>query len=144
MREPRPEALLAQPAMAEQQPRDEALGRLGGDRDLLRELAATFLDQAPRWMDAVFNGHIEPPSGVKRSIPKALSDLAETVKVEEISRGHYLRVLAEARSRGIVGGLIYDALHAETARRLGAEKVFTYNTSNFKHVAPDLVIAEPQ
>src|SRR5262249_37071093 len=32
---------------------DEALGRLGGDRDLLRELAATFLDQAPRWMDAI-------------------------------------------------------------------------------------------
>jgi two-component system sensor histidine kinase/response regulator len=31
----------------------EALGRLGGDRELLRELAATFLDQAPRWMEAI-------------------------------------------------------------------------------------------
>ena len=54
-----------------------------------------------------------------------------------------LRVLSEARSRGIIGGLIYDALHAETARRLQAEKIFTYNVSNFEHVAPDLVILEP-
>ena len=77
-------------------------------------------------------------------VAKALSDLAETVTVEEISQKHYLRVLAEARTRGIVGGLIYDALHAETARRLRVEKIFTYNASNFKHVAPDLIIAEPQ
>ena len=32
---------------------DEALGRLGGDRELLRELSGTFLDQAPRWMAAI-------------------------------------------------------------------------------------------
>jgi PAS domain S-box-containing protein len=33
--------------------RDEALAQLGGDAELLRELAATFLDQAPRWMSAI-------------------------------------------------------------------------------------------
>ena len=75
---------------------------------------------------------------------KALSDLAELVTVEEISRKDYLKVLSEARTRGIIGGLIYDALHAETARRLHADKVFTYNVSNFKHVAHDLVVTEPQ
>ncbi|HTK74171.1 MAG TPA: response regulator [Gemmataceae bacterium] len=33
--------------------RDEALAYVGGDADLLCELAATFLDQAPRWMSAI-------------------------------------------------------------------------------------------
>jgi CheY-like chemotaxis protein/HPt (histidine-containing phosphotransfer) domain-containing protein len=32
---------------------DEALAHVGGDRDLLRDLAATFLDQAPRWTGAI-------------------------------------------------------------------------------------------
>ena len=77
-------------------------------------------------------------------VAKALSDLAETISVEEISRDDYLKVLVEARARGIIGGLVYDALHAQTARRIRVERVFTYNTSNFKHVAPDLIIVEPQ
>jgi len=89
---------------------------------------------------AVLTGIFKYPNYL---VATALSNLAKTIAVEEITRDDYLRVLSEARSRGIIGGLIYDALHAETARRLQAEKIFTYNVSNFEHVAPDLVILEP-
>jgi len=54
-----------------------------------------------------------------------------------------LTVIREARQRGIQGGIVYDDIHAEIARRLRVEKVITYNLTNFRHVAPDLEIVTP-
>ena len=88
----------------------------------------------------VLNGIFKYPNHV---VTTALSRLAKIIAVEAITLDDYLRVLTEARARGITGGLIYDALHAQTARRLRVEKIFTYNVSNFEHVAADLVIVEP-
>jgi two-component system, sensor histidine kinase and response regulator len=51
---PQPEPTAAAPSGSDQiLDLDEAAGHLGGDRELLRDLAATFLDQAPRWMGAI-------------------------------------------------------------------------------------------
>jgi hypothetical protein len=43
--------------------------------------------------------------------------------------------------RNLSGPIIYDALHAEGARKAGASVVNTYNTDHFKKVAPDLTVA---
>jgi hypothetical protein len=42
---------------------------------------------------------------------------------------------------GSSGPIIYDALHAEGARRAGASVVNTYNRDHFAKVAPDLKLA---
>ena len=76
-------------------------------------------------------------------VTEMIERFAEVAQLETILPTDYLAVIKEARTRGIQGGLIYDAIHAAVARRLGVEKVFTYNLSDFKHVAPDLNVVSP-
>jgi predicted nucleic acid-binding protein len=51
--------------------------------------------------------------------------------------------ISEARRRGIMGGGIYDSLHATFARRKGAKRVITRNPSHFAHAAPELEVVAP-
>jgi predicted nucleic acid-binding protein len=51
--------------------------------------------------------------------------------------------IAESQQRGVMGGGIYDALHAAFARRRSARRIVTRNPGNFQHVAPDLEIVIP-
>ena len=91
----------------------------------------------------VFNtltGHFKIPNGTASQMVGSLPD---QMKFEAISGQDYLNVIREARQRGIQGGIIYDAIHAEIARRLKVEKVISYNLTNFQHVAPDLDVATP-
>ena len=69
--------------------------------------------------------------------------LKNRVTVSALTLGDYETALTEARERGVMGGGIYDALHATYARRLGAARVITRNPGNFKHVAPELEIVVP-
>ena len=52
----------------------------------------------------------------------------------------YETAIREARSRGIMGGGIYDSLHATFARRKQAVQIVTRNPAHFQHVAPDIEI----
>jgi predicted nucleic acid-binding protein len=70
--------------------------------------------------------------------------LQETITVEPLTIGDYETAISEARKRGIMGGGIYDSLHATFARRKGARRVVTRNPSHFAHVAPELEILSPQ
>lgn len=73
-----------------------------------------------------------------------IDSLPGEMSFEVISQADYLEVIRNARKRGIQGGIIYDAIHAEVARRLRVEKIVTYNLSNFRHVAPEMEIECPQ
>jgi predicted nucleic acid-binding protein len=55
----------------------------------------------------------------------------------------YEMAIAESQQRGVMGGGIYDALHAAFARRRSARRIVTRNPGNFQHVAPDLEIVIP-
>jgi len=63
--------------------------------------------------------------------------------VEPLPLADYVSAIQEARSRGVMGGGIYDSLHATFARRKGARRVVTRNPSHFAHTAPDLEILTP-
>lgn len=69
--------------------------------------------------------------------------LQEEIDIEAIALGDYEAAISEARKRGVMGGGIYDALHATFARRMGAKRVVTRNPSHFLHVAPELEILTP-
>jgi predicted nucleic acid-binding protein len=65
------------------------------------------------------------------------------VEIEPLSLGDYDTAISEARQRGIMGGGIYDSLHATFARRKKATRVITRNPSHFAHAAPELEVVVP-
>jgi predicted nucleic acid-binding protein len=69
--------------------------------------------------------------------------LRDFVTVGALSLRDYETAITEARQRGIMGGGIYDSLHATYARRHSALRIITRNPGNFKHVAPELEIVVP-
>lgn len=69
--------------------------------------------------------------------------LRESLTVEALTFADYETAIREARSRGVMGGGIYDALHATFARRKKARRIVTRNPSHFEHVAPDMEILVP-
>jgi predicted nucleic acid-binding protein len=69
--------------------------------------------------------------------------LKARVQIEPLSFGDYEIAMSEARQRGIMGGGIYDSLHATFARRKKATRVVTRNPSHFVHAAPELEVIVP-
>ena len=69
--------------------------------------------------------------------------LKAVVQVDPLSMADYETAISEARQRGIMGGGIYDSLHATFARRKGAKRVVTRNPTHFAHTAPELEVVTP-
>ncbi|MBI5387326.1 MAG: PIN domain-containing protein [Verrucomicrobia bacterium] len=69
--------------------------------------------------------------------------LKSNLAVEPLPLADYEKAIGEARQRGVMGGGIYDSLHATFARRKGAKRIVTRNPSHFAHAAPDLEILTP-
>jgi predicted nucleic acid-binding protein len=69
--------------------------------------------------------------------------LCDSIQVEALALADCETSIREARSRGVMGGGIYDSLHATFARRRKAVQIVTRNPSDFQHVAPDIEILTP-
>jgi predicted nucleic acid-binding protein len=69
--------------------------------------------------------------------------LKSNLTVEPLPLADYEKAIGKARQRGVMGGGIYDSLHATFARRKGAKRIVTRNPSHFAHTAPDLEILTP-
>lgn len=70
--------------------------------------------------------------------------LTEAMEFEVVLRADYMGVIEEARRRGVQGGIVYDAIHAQVARRLKVERIVSYNVTNFRHVAPEMDVVAPE
>jgi hypothetical protein len=66
---------------------------------------------------------------------------ASKLQTGSLSESELIALIENEPSRGITGGSFYDAIHAETARKMGCSKIHTLNENHFRHVAPDLEIA---
>jgi predicted nucleic acid-binding protein len=89
---------------------------------------------------ATLTGFYKVPTEAAAELTLGLRAL---VRVEPLSLADYLTAISEARQRGVMGGGIYDSLHATFARREGAKRVVTRNPGHFAHAAPELVITMP-
>src|ERR1041385_5762098 len=58
--------------------------------------------------------------------------LRDSIAVEALALADYETAIQEARSRGVMGGGIYDSLHATFARRREAGRIVTRNPSHFQ------------
>jgi predicted nucleic acid-binding protein len=89
---------------------------------------------------ATLTGFYRVPTEAASELTLSLRD---SVAVEALALADYETAIREARSRGVMGGGIYDSLHATFARRKKAVHVVTRNPSHFQHVAPDIEILTP-
>ena len=89
---------------------------------------------------ATLTGFYKVPTDVATELTLSLRDV---VTVEVLAWADYEAAIREARSRGVMGGGIYDSLHATFARRKKAARIVTRNPSHFQHVAPDIEILTP-
>ena len=91
---------------------------------------------------ASLNSHFKVPNDVAAELTLALLEI-EDFRVEPLSIEDYKAAISEARQRGVMGGGIYDSLHATFARRRGVKRIVTLNGGDFRHVAPDIEIVTP-
>ena len=89
---------------------------------------------------ATLTGFYKVPNGVATEL---VLSLQASLLVEPLTLADYEASLREARSRGVMGGGIYDSLHATFARRKKAVQIVTRNPAHFQHVAPDIEILTP-
>jgi predicted nucleic acid-binding protein len=85
-------------------------------------------------------GFYKVPSEAAAELTLGLKALVE---VDPVPLADYETAISEARQRGIMGGGIYDSLHATIARRKGAKRVVTRDPSHFAHTAPELELVVP-
>src|SRR5262245_38803452 len=89
---------------------------------------------------ATLTGFYNVPTNAAAELTLGLRD---SIDVETLALADYETAIREARSRGVMGGGIYDSLHATFARRKNASQIVTRNPSHFQHVAPDIEILIP-
>jgi predicted nucleic acid-binding protein len=89
---------------------------------------------------ATLTGFYKVPTEVAAELTLSLGD---SLEVGVVTLEDYQTAIGEARSRGVMGGGIYDSLHATFARRKHAVQIVTRNPSHFEHVAPDIEILTP-
>jgi predicted nucleic acid-binding protein len=78
--------------------------------------------------------------------PKAAAQIVEInllkkFKEAPLNRQDYAGVVKDMADKNLSGPIIYDALHAAGARKVGAKIINTYNGGHFAKVAPDLAVA---
>jgi predicted nucleic acid-binding protein len=78
-----------------------------------------------------------PPADAARMV----GELAHLLAIRSFDPKQYKELIASAPAKGIRGGAIYDALHAETARVARCQTIHTLNVRHFEHVAPDMQVA---
>ena len=105
------------------------------------------LKESDAFPEPIFTPSTKATTGHDENI--SFDQMCEIVGVENASHLRdltlrvYKKAAAYARQRGIIGGGIYDSLHATFARRKSANRIITRNLSHFSHPAPELEVLAP-
>jgi predicted nucleic acid-binding protein len=81
--------------------------------------------------------------GGKRVRPEFAGVLVDQIvarmTIVPLTAEDYTATLHEAARMGLSGGIVFDALLLACARKVDAERIYTWNERHFRLVAPDLV-----
>ena len=58
-------------------------------------------------------------------------------EIVAIGKRDYLEALNVMTNGGLIGARIYDALLLQSAAKCGAERIYTFNLTDFRQLAPD-------
>ena len=59
-------------------------------------------------------------------------------RLQAVTSTMYERAVQACVRRSLPGGKVYDALLLECAREAGCDRIYTFNVSDFRRLAPDL------
>ena len=69
---------------------------------------------------------------------KLLDGIRGKFQCIELTADEVVETAREVAALGLLGGIIYDALLLKCARKVNAERIYTWDVGNFQRVAPDL------
>jgi predicted nucleic acid-binding protein len=69
---------------------------------------------------------------------RLVEQIASRMMVVALEPEEYLTAIRDAAKLRIAGGTIYDALMVNCARKVNAQRIYTWNVRHFELVAPDL------
>jgi len=61
-----------------------------------------------------------------------------SVKVIALTPNEYRKTMRACAEQGWTGGVVYDALHLQCARKASCNRIYTFNLRDFQLLAPDL------
>jgi predicted nucleic acid-binding protein len=65
-------------------------------------------------------------------------NLLRHFEIQALGKADYAEIVRSCSAQGWIGGAVYDAIHIHAARKAGCERVYTFNLSDFRRIAPDL------
>ncbi|MGH9609629.1 MAG: PIN domain-containing protein, partial [Bryobacteraceae bacterium] len=68
-----------------------------------------------------------------------IGNIRERLKIIALSEQEYDDALAESAARGIVGGVVYDAMLARCALNAKAETIYSWNVRHYSQCGPEVV-----
>lgn len=92
-------------------------------------------------MAEVFSSLTRIPAHPRLNSEAALKMIESTRKNlswVDLKASDYENALSEAVKKSVIGGTFYDLLHIQCARKVAAERIYTWNTKHFLRIAPDL------
>lgn len=79
-------------------------------------------------------------------LPKRISSVEARILIEQtvlgrlevipLDRDDYAASLSAVSGAGLTGGVIYDALHVEAAKKASCSRIYTYNFRHFQPLCP--------
>ncbi len=89
----------------------------------------------------VYNTLTSMPPGIRlspRNAVTALETFLQRANPIALTSDEYIETLRSTSALGLAGGMIYDALLLACARKVNADRIYTWNLRHFQLVAPDL------
>ncbi|MFZ0303242.1 MAG: PIN domain-containing protein [Terracidiphilus sp.] len=85
-------------------------------------------------LSIVKGGRLQRPETALRLVEQ----IASRMMVVTLTPDEYISAIQGAAKLRVAGETIYDALLLKCARKVGAERIYTWNVRHFQLVAPDL------
>jgi predicted nucleic acid-binding protein len=80
--------------------------------------------------------------GAKRQRPEMagllVKQIIERMTVVSLTAEEYATTIRKTAQMSLAGGIVFDALLLACARKIDAERIYTWNVRHFQMVAPDL------
>lgn len=90
-------------------------------------------------MYAVLTGlPLSPRIGPGAAGALVLENVVGHFDIVVLTSAEYAALIRKCAQQGVTGGAVYDALLLRCAEKAGAERVFTFNVTDFRRLAPDL------
>ena len=84
-------------------------------------------------------GRMGVPPAIALQLLESLDEFVEWISLSDVDEA---RVIKSAPKRGLPGRILFDALIAECAVKVGCKTVVTANPTHFRHVLPHVDIVD--